>query len=466
MLFTQIEFYLFFAAIVSAMLAFRSFSLRKWVLLVASYYFYAYWDWRFAGLLLSCTAVNFWLAAAMVGASRRPRKWLLAAALVYSLGVLGFFKYFGFFLETFKSVVGVSSGSFSGLDIILPVGISFYTFQTLSYSIDVYRGHLTPCRHFRDFALYVSFFPQLVAGPIVRASEFLPQLEVPNRLSWERTFDGFRQFVIGLFKKVFIADRLALFIDPGFENASALSGASLWILALAYAVQIYCDFSGYSDMAIGAARILGFDFSRNFDHPYLATSIQDFWRRWHISLSSWLRDYLYIPLGGNRRGSARTYINLMITMVLGGLWHGASWNFVIWGAIHGIALCLDRIVTRRSPGEKLGISPLFRKSLGWATTMFVVTGAWVFFRSPDFDTALEVLGKMIAFENGIGWYPPFALAVLSVFAGYHILFAWMGWRTLPLPATAPITPLVLFLMIWLVIAFFPQGFQPFIYFQF
>lgn len=466
MLFTQIEFYLFFAAIVSAMLAIRSFSLRKWVLLVASYYFYAYWDWRFAGLLLSCTAVNFWLAGAMVGAPRRRQNWLLAAALIYSLGILGFFKYFGFFLETFKSVVGVSSGSFSGLDIILPVGISFYTFQTLSYSIDVYRGHLKPCRYFRDFALYVSFFPQLVAGPIVRASEFLPQLENPNRLSWERTFEGFRQFVFGLFKKVFIADRLALFIDPGFENASALSGASLWILVLAYAVQIYCDFSGYSDMAIGAARILGFDFSRNFNHPYLATSIQDFWRRWHISLSSWLRDYLYIPLGGNRRGAVRTYVNLMITMVLGGLWHGASWNFVIWGAIHGIALCVNRLFGNRSSFAERKIPAGIRATAGWLSTMLVVLVAWIFFRSPSFSMSVLILGRLFSFSDGLSWIHPFAMAVILVLAGYHVAIASTRSGNLELRAGGALTSFILFLMVWLVLAFYPREYQPFIYFQF
>ncbi|MDF1852690.1 MAG: MBOAT family protein [Verrucomicrobiales bacterium] len=470
MLFTQIEFYFFLFAVFGSILLIRNYALQKWVLLLASYYFYAYWDWRFAGLLLSCTAVNYFLAGRMAGASPKHKKGLITVSLVYSLGVLGFFKYFNFFVDSFRSLLGYAPDEASTLDIILPVGISFYTFQTLSYTIDVYRGQLKHDAGFRDFALFVAFFPQLVAGPIVRASEFLPQLKTRRKLSWDRAFDGFRQFTLGLFKKVFIADRLALFVDPAFENAEALSGLTLWIVILAYAIQIYCDFSGYSDMAIGIARAMGYDFSRNFNHPYIATDIQDFWRRWHISLSSWLRDYLYIPLGGNRKGRRRTYLNLLVTMVLGGLWHGAAWTFVVWGALHGGALAIDRWLRERFGGEpRARHAPRKRPlhgGLGWGITLVVVLVGWTFFRAADIGSAWNMLGRMFTFADGLAWYSPFALSVIGAVAGYHGLIA-LGIRPVEwLKANTVFGPSVLFLMLWLVIAFFPRGFQPFIYFQF
>jgi alginate O-acetyltransferase complex protein AlgI len=407
----------------------------------------------------------------MEGSSPARRKLLVTIALVYSLGILGLFKYFNFFVDSFREMAGIAPDAGSTLDLILPAGISFYTFQTLSYTIDVYRRDLRQCARFSDFALFVAFFPQLVAGPIVRASEFLPQLETPRTLSWERAYDGFRQFTLGLFKKVFIADRLAAFIDPGFENAASLSGPTLWLVVIAYAVQIYCDFSGYSDMAIGIARAMGYDFTRNFDHPYLATSIQDFWRRWHISLSTWLRDYLYVPLGGNRRGRFRTYLNLFLTMVLGGLWHGANWTFVIWGAWHGIALALDRLLTGKDSGR--GPRPVTRRLpgflrslLGWTLTMLIVLVGWVFFRSPDAETALSILGRMASLSDGIAWYHPFAIGILLFIAGYHALLAAGKGHWFELKPDTLRTPAILLTLIWLVIAYYPREFQPFIYFQF
>ncbi len=472
MLFTQIEFCFLIVAVFAALLLVRNFRAQKLILLAASYYFYAYWDWRFVGLLLSCTAINWWLAGRMERTSSlRLRKTLIWISVAYSLAVLGFFKYFNFFVDSFRVVVGIAPDAASTLDIILPVGISFFTFQTLSYTIDVYRGDLKHCRRFTDFALYVAFFPQLVAGPIVRASEFLPQLETPRTLTWSRAYDGFRQFVFGLFKKVFIADRLAAFVDPAFENSDALSGATLWIVVIAYSIQIYCDFSGYSDMAIGLARAMGYDFSRNFNHPYLATSIQDFWRRWHISLSSWLRDYLYVPLGGNRIGRFRTYLNLLITMLLGGLWHGANWTFVFWGAWHGLALALDRFVTGKGRGrqprpDSQRLPPLLRSLFGWAITMLIVLIGWVFFRSPDFSTALSILGKMATLGSGVAWYHPFSIGVILSISLYHVLLALGKEAWFELKPNSILTPAILFTMIWLVIAFYPTEFSPFIYFQF
>lgn len=465
MLFTQIEFYFFFAAVFAAVLVVKNHAARKLVLLAASYYFYAYWDWRFAGLLLACTVVNHWLAGRMEGRDAKQRKRLVTIALVYSLGVLGLFKYFNFFVDSFRAMAGIAPDAGSTLDLILPAGISFYTFQTLSYTIDVYRGDLPHCRRFTDFALFVAFFPQLVAGPIVRASEFIPQLETPRTLSWDRAYDGFRQFTLGLFKKVFIADRLAAFVDPGFENAEALGGLTLWLVVIAYAIQIYCDFSGYSDMAIGIARAMGYEFTRNFNHPYLATSVQDFWRRWHISLSTWLRDYLYIPLGGNRRGPVRTYWNLILTMVLGGLWHGANWTFVFWGAWHGVALALDRFITGHIR-LKNASSGRLRGLAGWAITMLVVLVGWVFFRAPDLGSALAILSRMFTLSGGLAWYHPFALGVAVGVALYHALLAAGKSNWFELKPDTVRTPAILFTMIWLVIAFYPREFQPFIYFQF
>ena len=471
MLFTQIEFFFLLAAAFAAILLVKNHRAQKALLLVASYYFYAYWDWRFAGLLLACTAVNYWLSGLMEGSSPARRKLLVTIALVYSLGILGLFKYFNFFVDSFRVMAGIAPDAGSTLDLILPAGISFYTFQTLSYTIDVYRRDLRQCARFSDFALFVAFFPQLVAGPIVRASEFLPQLETPRTLSWERAYDGFRQFTLGLFKKVFIADRLAAFIDPGFENAASLSGPTLWLVVIAYAVQIYCDFSGYSDMAIGIARAMGYDFTRNFDHPYLATSIQDFWRRWHISLSTWLRDYLYVPLGGNRRGRFRTYLNLFLTMVLGGLWHGANWTFVIWGAWHGIALAFDRLLTGKDKGSPpraltRRLPGFVRSLLGWTLTMLIVLVGWVFFRSPDAETALSILGRMASLSDGITWYHPFAIGILLFIAGYHALLAAGKGHWFELKPDTIRTPAILLTLIWLVIAYYPREFQPFIYFQF
>ena len=263
-----------------------------------------------------------------------------------------------------------------------------------------------------------------MAGPIVRASEFLPQLQSPRTLSWDRAFEGTRQFIFGLCKKAFIADHLAFYVDPVFASGGAYDGLATWIAVLGYAAQIYCDFSGYSDMATGAARTMGFDFNENFRHPYIATSIDSFWRRWHISLSSWLRDYLYIPLGGNRHGEWKTYRNLPLTMLLGGLWHGAAWTFVAWGAIHGLALGAFKWVGSKIDYQpKRGLPRLVHKSLGWLVTMQVVRIGWVFFRAANFDDALALLRRMYVDPEGIAWYPPFALGAIAWVAVTHAIHA-------------------------------------------
>ncbi|MFN0058327.1 MAG: MBOAT family O-acyltransferase [Planctomycetota bacterium] len=465
MLFNQIEFFVLFAAALACLLSIKSHGAQKNCLLVASIYFYGYWDWRFLSLLLFSTVFDY-SAGRVLGrvTTPRTRRTIIVLSLIVNLGVLGFFKYFNFFVESLRAVVEPFGWQLGTLEIILPVGISFYTFQSLSYTLDVYRQKIEPCKSLRDFALYIAFFPQLVAGPIVRAADFLPQLKTPRTLSWEKAYSGYSLFVIGLFKKTIIADRLAPFVDEVFNNAGAYDAVTTWLAVVAYALQIYCDFSGYSDMAIGAARVIGYELTLNFNLPYIAHSIDNFWHRWHISLSTWLRDYLYIPLGGSRRGRVRTYVNLLLTMLLGGLWHGASWMFVLWGAIHGLALAVTRfIVSHPSFPATTGRAG---KLCGWAITMLVVLVAWVFFRASSMETALLMLRQMFAPQDGFSWVAPYPLFAIAMMAVIHIVHALGRERWLRLEANTVWGPTVLFSMILLVVNFYPRGFTPFIYFQF
>ncbi|MBN1508999.1 MAG: MBOAT family protein [Sedimentisphaerales bacterium] len=468
MLFTQIEFFIFAGVVLALLRVTRSHRHRKILLLLGSYYFYAYWDWRFLPLLLATTLVNYLIALGLARMNQPGRrKLLLLTSLACNLGVLGFFKYFNFFVQSLDAIFGSLGLHYGTLRILLPIGISFYTFQILGYIIDVYRTRLDPCTDLLDFALFVAFFPRLVAGPIVRASEFLPQLRLDAGLSWHGTFVGFRQLTIGLFKKLFIADRVAVFVDYVFENAGAFDGVSTWLAVLAYGLQVYCDFSGYSDIAIGTARILGYSLPTNFRAPYLATSVTDFWHRWHISLSTWLRDYLYIPLGGNRKGAVRTYVNLFVTMVLGGLWHGASWTFVLWGALHGMALVAEKWLRRRfGPAASWATAGMSLRILGWFATMLIVFTAWVFFRAASFSQALRMLRQMYGFSGGLAWYHPFALFALLSFGVGYSLMAMNVLRLHRLAYNRLVTPVVLFSMWWLMLIFPASGFNPFVYAQF
>jgi alginate O-acetyltransferase complex protein AlgI len=345
MTFSSITFFVFFAIVMILMVITKIplFSnprkLRHIILLVASYIFYGWWDWRFCFLMFVLSMVAY-ISALQIDKGQNRRVYLTIGVVV-PLIILGFFKYFNFFVSTFVNIFNIHN--VSSLNIILPVGISFYTFQSLSYTIDVYRNKINAEKDFSKLALYISFFPQLVAGPIVRASDFLPQLEENRNISIDNLKTGVQIFVFGLFKKIVIADWLSVFVDDVFRTPNAFHAISLILAVIAYSIQIYFDFSGYSDMAIGCAKCLGYDFIRNFNIPYISRNISEFWRRWHISLSSWLKEYLYIPLGGNRKGIVRTYINNLLTMLLGGLWHGANWTFVAWGGAHGIALCINKI---------------------------------------------------------------------------------------------------------------------------
>lgn len=387
----------------------KQLSYKHGILLLASYIFYGWWDFRFCFLMLFLTATA-WLCAKNIE-ENKSRKLFTVIGVVVPLAVLGFFKYFNFFVSSFAALFGIDSAG--TLNIILPVGISFYTFQSMSYTIDVLRGKLKSQR-FMDVALYISFFPQLVAGPIVKASDFLPQLAKNHKLKLCDLSRGGQIFIIGLFKKLVVADNLSGFVDDVFEKPLAFSSATIVLAVISYSIQIFCDFSGYSDMAIGVAKCFGYDFKPNFNLPYLSKNMTEFWKRWHISLSTWLQEYLYIPLGGNRKGKIRTYINLLITMVLGGLWHGANYTFIIWGILHGLALCVHKLwLKRRKNNKPTSMGSVFSVLL----TYFFVCICWVFFRAESLTIALDVLKRMVVWENGIlqmySW-AFFAIAVLVI----------------------------------------------------
>jgi alginate O-acetyltransferase complex protein AlgI len=382
-----------------------------------------------------------------------------------NLGILVLFKYFNFFVGSFKPFLQMLGFNARSLDLILPLGISFYTFKTLTYTIDLYYRKNEPCNSFLDYAVFVTFFPTLVAGPISRASHFLPQLRTFSP-SCENLQIGIRLFVIGLFKKLFIADNLGFYVDSFYASPLVFDSITAWFAVVSYALQIYFDFSGYSDMAIGSSRIMGFQIEDNFNYPYLSKNIGEFWRRWHITLSQWIRDYVYIPLGGGRRGSIRIYLNLMIAMLLCGLWHGAAWTFVLWGGYHGVALCFHRAFKNRlKPGEQATDSSV-SSIVKWLLTFFVVTIGWVFFRSPDFKAAWQVIGQLFLPHSGVQWIYPFAVFIIIATVIFHILKALDLSRILELSEKAWYTPAVLFCLVWLVFLFYSREFTPFIYAQF
>jgi alginate O-acetyltransferase complex protein AlgI len=395
MLFDTFGYWLFFAIALLLVSSLRN-TPGKFVLVVMSYIFYGAWDARFVLLLGASTLANYLFGLAIGRSEGRRRKLWVTAAIAFNLGVLAFFKYFNFFIESFALLFGLDPDSLA-LRIILPVGVSFFTFEGIAYCVDVYRRDLKAVRDPVDFALFISFFPHLVAGPIIRPADFFPQLAARAPLTEEDTRWGLREILKGLIKKVVLADYLAPIADAYF-SISAYHGSMVpaWAGVLAFSLQIYFDFSGYTDIARGCARLLGYRFPPNFERPYLSASIGEFWRRWHISLSFWLRDYLYIPLGGNRSGLARACVNMMIVMALGGLWHGASWNFVIWGIFHGSLLVIHRLWRRAIDGSSvatLADLPLL-KPFWIALTFLVVTIGWVPFRAPDFASTMQTLGEL------------------------------------------------------------------------
>lgn len=388
MSFISIAFLLFFVSVLTGTVILQKLptTTPKYIfLLVASYFFYGYWDWRFCFLLFFVTVTAYVTARHVKNTS------LFIVGVTVPLVVLGIFKYFNFFLSSFSAIFGSNIGM---LTIILPVGISFYTFQALSYVIDVRRKQIAAETSFIKLALYISFFPQLVAGPIVKARDFLPQLDEDRKISLKGIEYGIQLIVFGLCKKVILADHMSVFVDDIFHAPSAYHWTTLVLAMVSYSLQIYFDFSGYSDIAIGCAKCFGYDFLPNFNLPYIAQNVTEFWHRWHISLSTWLKEYLYIPLGGNRKGRRRQFINLFTTMLIGGLWHGASWTFVFWGGLNGLALCIDKLY----PKDR---QTFFGKLLGICFTYVFITFTWIFFRADSFTTAWSVLKGMLTLQDGI-----------------------------------------------------------------
>lgn len=414
MLFNSLEFLLFLLAVFAAYWLSPS-AWKKPLLLAASLWFYAAWDWRFLGLILVSSGTDLVCGRIMhKDAREQVRKCWLLVSLVVNLGILGFFKYFNFFVDSFHGAF--PSIPVPALEIILPVGISFFTFQSLSYTIDIYRREIEPVSAL-DFFLFVTFFPQLVAGPIVRAVEFLPQLRKPPGLDWSLVGEGSLWFARGFLKKVFLANSLAAFADPVFANPEAHSGLHCLLATYAFAFQIYWDFSGYTDMAKGTALWFGFRFPENFNIPYLSASPREFWRRWHMTLSTWLRDYLYKALGGDRQGRLLTLRNLFLTMALGGLWHGANWTFVIWGCWHGALLALQRVL----PGarkDSSGRDPW--RPLKIAATFHLVCIGWIWFRAENLSAANRFFARFAA--GDWAWQPSLAFAASLLL----LCFAWQA----------------------------------------
>lgn len=470
MSFVSIEFAVLLATVLTLLFIFKGPSPRKYILLTASCVFYAWWDWRFLGLLAFVTVLDYYISQLLVHTDdQQRRKHLLWISIVANLGFLGFFKYFNFFIDSLNAAVQPFGWHLGTLSIVLPIGISFYTFETLSYVIDVYHGVAKPAHSLVDYAIFISFFPRLVAGPIMRATQFLPQLERGLILSIPNLVEGAQWFLRGLLKKMVIADNVAVMVDQIYAAPSVFSSGTVWLAVGAYSVQILFDFSGYTDMARGIGKMVGIELPPNFNLPYTAQSLTEFWNRWHISLSTWLRDYLYISLGGNRKGKIRTYINLMITMLLGGLWHGAALKFVIWGALHGIGLAFEKFISSvvHIPKNKL------TRVLGIIITFHFVCFAWVYFRADNMSVVNAMLTQITtAFHPEIlgdfikGY--PYILMLMAFGYMLHFIPSNIEQHTQQLVVKSPFVLKVAYLLVivFVVIQIKSSEIQPFIYFQF
>ena len=442
---------------------------RHVILLTASYIFYGWWNWKCLFLMLTLTAVSY-ICSIML--NKTNKKIYLIIAVVFPLVILGIFKYFNFFAGSFAYMFGIKS--MGTLNILLPVGISFYTFQSLSYSLDVWRGRIKAEKSFVKVALYISFFPQLVAGPIVKADDFIPQLYEDRNINNANFKSGIQIFVFGFFKKMVIADNISTCVDAVFDMPQNFHAISLIIAIIGYSIQIYCDFSGYSDMAIGCAKCLGYDLMCNFNMPYIAKNISAFWKRWHISLSNWLMEYLYIPLGGNRKGNVRTYINLFLTMLIGGLWHGAAWTFVVWGALHGIALCIHKIWMKITKHDKNYKGTALGNVCSAAVTYIFVAFCWVFFRAGNFEIAGIMISRILTWQTGMVYVSSWVIFGIVCLAVSTIVAFVKSARNQS--AVNGLYPMVNLDKIWGLVVFFVvigiafglsySGSNPFIYFQF
>jgi alginate O-acetyltransferase complex protein AlgI len=474
MLFCSQQYLAFFATIFITYWVLPWQRVRVWLLLVASFYFYASWNKWLAGIICVSTAMDYFVARGMEASSVAwRRKLLLGLSLVANLGLLFYFKYANFFLGSLEQALHAlgANSSIPVLKVILPIGISFYTFEAINYTIDVYRRRVPAERNLANFMLFITFFPHLVAGPIVRARDFLPQTRRRKRWDWARMQLGVQYLLMGLFKKMAIADRMALYADPVFKDPSQYGTGAVWMAVLAYALQIYCDFSGYTDMALGSAHMLGYKLAQNFNMPYLAKNVSEFWRRWHISLSSWLRDYLFIPLGGSRGTNWQINRNLMITMALGGLWHGASWTFVVWGVLHGLLLIGHRSfqsLCKRYVRLDWLMQSIPGTALRVATTFLCVCLGWVFFRATTFSAAATVLRRLFVHRPGLSapldpicLYYTIAVVVLC-----HLLAQRGIWKKLAVRMPAPVMGFAYATVLTIAMVLAPDSGKAFIYFQF
>jgi len=482
MLFNSLDFAVFLPIVFLLywFVANKNLKLQNFLIVAASYLFYGWWDWRFLFLILFSSIVDYLVGIGLLNEENtKKRKILLWVSILINLGFLGFFKYYNFFLENFENAFSFFGKELNtnSLNIILPVGISFYTFQTLSYSIDVYRRKLTPTKDFIAFSAFVTFFPQLVAGPIERATHLLPQFYTKRTFDYSKAVDGLRQILWGLFKKVVIADNCAQFANAIFDNSGEYSGSTLLLGALFFTFQIYGDFSGYSDIAIGTSRLFGFDLMQNFNFPYFSRDIAEFWRRWHISLSTWFRDYLYIPLRGSKGGLWMKIRNTFIIFLVSGFWHGANWTFIAWGALNAIYF-LPLLITNRNRNH-IGIVaedsalPSFREFLMMATTFGMTVLAWIFFRAENIGHAFSIFSKV--FSKSVVAVPYFkdgSLAVPTlVLVALFVCIEWIGrkgpYAIAHLGTNWPrVSRYGLYYTILILIFWFGGKEQQFIYFQF
>lgn len=474
MLFNSFIFFIFLGVVLPVFYFLPGKKGKNLFLLFASYFFYGYWDWRFCSLLALSTIIDFYIGSWLFAThDAKKRRWLLAVSLISNLGILGFFKYFNFFVDSFQKVSSNLGWNpdYLHLNIILPVGISFYTFQTLSYCLDIYRKKIEPTGNLIDFALFVAFFPQLVAGPIERAKTLLPQLSrklIPTR---EQIKQGVTLIITGLFRKVLIGDAAGRIVDQVFGNMEQFQGIEILTALVLFSIQIYADFSGYSHIARGTAKLFGVELMKNFEQPYLSRNISEFWKRWHISLSTWLRDYVYISLGGNQKGKTRVYVNLMLTMLIGGLWHGASWNFVVWGGLHGVYLVVHKFFrgNQKVSTERIhSVSPA--DVLKIISTYLLVLFTWLFFRSTSWELTGMFFQKMIHWESSE--YSMVFIRMAITFSVITLLFDILEYSTeshvyiLKIQSKALVTGILTALLTISFIYMFLSDPMPFIYFQF
>lgn len=475
MLFQTLDFLIFFVVLLFTLNFVRKNRLRKIVFLIFSCVFYMWWNPIFIFLIIFTISFDYLISLKIFNStSQSKKKNYLIISVVVNLSVLFFFKYYNFFQENINQLMHFLGGDLRTLpilSIVLPVGISFYTFESISYNVDVYRGELKPPKKLLDFISFIVFFPKLVAGPIVRPHDFLPQLDSVKKVDfkWEFIF----LILFGLSKKIIIADNLGFFADKIFEAPESYTSIMIWLAALAFTFQIYCDFSGYTDIAIGLAAVLGYKFNINFNKPYFAVTPSDFWNRWHISLSSWLRDYLYIPLGGNRNGRLKMYRNLFLTMVIGGFWHGASWNFILWGALHGISQILYKYfgITKK----KIYTYKKYKVFLYWLVFQIFIVITWITFRITNFNHLKSALHKSLLFDgnfnllsSGLGTLNlPMVLGLMLTFATVHTVSFFKGGLVTWASNQKLYSKLIIIAIFTIALyVFWPTSDAPFIYFQF